>query len=56
VDDSGELVILFYGCQGQLANEEKPGCFEVLNWTGLLAEALGADTVYRLEQAVPIAT
>jgi heterodisulfide reductase subunit D len=42
-DDVDTLVTLFHGCHGQLAGEEKHGAFEVLNWTDLLVEALGAS-------------
>ena len=41
-DDVDTLVTLFHGCHAQLASEEKRGQFEVLNWTDLLVEALGA--------------
>jgi Fe-S oxidoreductase len=40
-DDVDVLVTLFHSCHVQLAGEQKPGRFEVLNWTDLLVEALG---------------
>jgi Fe-S oxidoreductase len=42
-DDVDTLVSLFHGCHGQLAGEEKHGAFEVMNWTDLLVQALGAS-------------
>ncbi|MDP6706039.1 MAG: (Fe-S)-binding protein [Alphaproteobacteria bacterium] len=49
-DDVDCLVTLYHGCHGQLAKEEKPGNFEVVNWTEILVRALGGTPYYDISK------
>lgn len=41
--DVDTLVTLYHGCHAQLAASARGGAFDVVNWTDLLVEALGAE-------------